>query len=114
MNPTTVLRPTLIALAVATICTSLARAAPAEDSPAVAAAVADTPAAPAIQDTTPLGAVPTVQISTRKTRSSVAMYGVEIQKVLPGMNPLKALQALPRSEERRVGKECRSRWSPYH
>ena len=23
-------------------------------------------------------------------------------------------QALLRSEERRVGKECRSRWSPYH
>ena len=23
-------------------------------------------------------------------------------------------QALKRSEERRVGKECRSRWSPYH
>src|SRR2546427_8880861 len=23
-------------------------------------------------------------------------------------------QRLPRSEERRVGKECRSRWSPYH
>src|SRR5688572_31224790 len=23
-------------------------------------------------------------------------------------------QALVRSEERRVGKECRSRWSPYH
>ena len=23
-------------------------------------------------------------------------------------------QAVPRSEERRVGKECRSRWSPYH
>ena len=22
--------------------------------------------------------------------------------------------ASPRSEERRVGKECRSRWSPYH
>ena len=22
--------------------------------------------------------------------------------------------SLPRSEERRVGKECRSRWSPYH
>ena len=21
---------------------------------------------------------------------------------------------VPRSEERRVGKECRSRWSPYH
>src|ERR1044071_862370 len=24
------------------------------------------------------------------------------------------LGKLPRSEERRVGKECRSRWSPYH
>ena len=24
------------------------------------------------------------------------------------------VQALNRSEERRVGKECRSRWSPYH
>src|SRR6266404_6903379 len=23
-------------------------------------------------------------------------------------------RAAPRSEERRVGKECRSRWSPYH
>src|SRR2546427_667347 len=27
---------------------------------------------------------------------------------------LKALQGRIRSEERRVGKECRSRWSPYH
>ena len=25
-----------------------------------------------------------------------------------------ALSGKPRSEERRVGKECRSRWSPYH
>ena len=24
------------------------------------------------------------------------------------------LEVLERSEERRVGKECRSRWSPYH
>ena len=27
---------------------------------------------------------------------------------------LRAAQILLRSEERRVGKECRSRWSPYH
>src|SRR3712207_9237089 len=27
---------------------------------------------------------------------------------------LKAVEPFPRSEERRVGKECRSRWSPYH
>ena len=25
-----------------------------------------------------------------------------------------SLKVLSRSEERRVGKECRSRWSPYH
>src|SRR5258708_30823549 len=29
--------------------------------------------------------------------------------------PIFVIQAIaPRSEERRVGKECRSRWSPYH
>src|SRR2546427_5403568 len=32
-----------------------------------------------------------------------------------GAMPGKVLQSLDkRSEERRVGKECRSRWSPYH
>jgi len=94
MNPTpsfkrpTSLRPSLIALATAALCTSLAHAAPAEDTPAA-------PDAPAIQDTTPPGALATVEISTRKTRSTVAMSGTEIQKVMPGANPLKALQALP-------------------
>src|SRR3712207_7129918 len=29
-------------------------------------------------------------------------------------DPLPPEQAALRSEERRVGKECRSRWSPYH
>ena len=28
--------------------------------------------------------------------------------------PAMQAQLLTRSEERRVGKECRSRWSPYH
>ena len=28
--------------------------------------------------------------------------------------PVPAAEAAERSEERRVGKECRSRWSPYH
>ena len=32
----------------------------------------------------------------------------------PGMDGLATALALGRSEERRVGKECRSRWSPYH
>ena len=35
---------------------------------------------------------------------------------LPARLPAPAVVVLPeiRSEERRVGKECRSRWSPYH
>ena len=83
-------RPSLIALAAAALCAS-AHAAPLEETAPTPAA----DAAPAVQDTTPAGAIATVEISTRKTRSSVAMSGVEIQKVLPGMNPLKAIQSLP-------------------
>ena len=30
------------------------------------------------------------------------------------LNIVHALESSPRSEERRVGKECRSRWSTYH
>ena len=33
---------------------------------------------------------------------------------LPLLNELADYHGVPRSEERRVGKECRSRWSPYH
>ena len=32
----------------------------------------------------------------------------------PDGKDIYAYEALMRSEERRVGKECRSRWSPYH
>ena len=38
-----------------------------------------------------------------KTISDGAFFAAPLQSV-----------TLPRSEERRVGKECRSRWSPYH
>src|SRR2546430_5922842 len=47
-------------------------------------------------------------------------YGLaQIPKVVGGLNPPSgraaiALYTSVRSEERRVGKECRSRWSPYH
>ncbi len=37
--------------------------------------------------------------------------------ILGGLNPgidFTGGSTLTRSEERRVGKECRSRWSPYH
>src|ERR1051325_10075208 len=33
---------------------------------------------------------------------------------IPGWYPDPLMEENPRSEERRVGKECRSRWSPYH
>ena len=39
----------------------------------------------------------------------LSLTGAEIS-----LNELPAGANVPRSEERRVGKECRSRWSPYH
>ncbi|MYM25151.1 TonB-dependent receptor plug domain-containing protein [Duganella sp. FT135W] len=39
--------------------------------------------------------IATVEVATRKTRSSVELGKNEMQKILPGVNPLKALQTLP-------------------
>jgi len=72
----------------------------------VAAAVADmadtpattaVPAADQAPDAEAAAAAPiaTVEVATRKTRSSVAMSKSDMQKILPGINPLKALQTLP-------------------
>src|SRR2546426_9130472 len=40
----------------------------------------------------------------------------DARALLPGADPNdhKLVAAVARSEEHRVGKECRSRWSPYH
>ena len=38
-----------------------------------------------------------------------SIFAVTITLLLIGV-----ISVLARSEERRVGKECRSRWSPYH
>ena len=67
---------------------------PALAQTAVAAAVASaaTEMAAPVDDNAPMA---TVEISSRKTRSSVALSKNEIQKILPGTNPLKALQTLP-------------------
>ena len=35
-------------------------------------------------------------------------------KSVTSLSILRLIPSPPRSEERRVGKECRSRWSPYH
>src|SRR2546430_14669874 len=45
----------------------------------------------------------------RELDGLVLMGGSDVSPESYGEKPLK-----PRSEERRVGKECRSRWSPYH
>src|SRR5258708_29348621 len=42
------------------------------------------------------------------------VLGAHVLKVLAGFFLLSCLVVVLRSEERRVGKECRSRWSPYH
>src|SRR3989454_11108836 len=50
----------------------------------------------------------------RWLRSSEVMPAlILLDLIMPGMNGWD-FRAEQRSEERRVGKECRSRWSPYH
>ena len=58
--------------------------------------------------------------NTRKSLYNIVIFDIEnrqIAKQIPlhktGPNGLPAVFG-SRSEERRVGKECRSRWSPYH
>ena len=43
-------------------------------------------------------------------------WGVQKERISETNEPVPLLMrpAVKRSEERRVGKECRSRWSPYH
>ena len=36
------------------------------------------------------------------------------KKAIAWLRPFQPQRMMDRSEERRVGKECRSRWSPYH
>ena len=38
----------------------------------------------------------------------------KLETALEAVTSFNGKQMLDRSEERRVGKECRSRWSPYH
>ena len=40
--------------------------------------------------------------------------GIRGEKLVETAVQSQQVQAQTRSEERRVGKECRSRWSPYH
>src|SRR3712207_8707009 len=44
----------------------------------------------------------------------VALSVLEVDQLLDHREDVFPAQGGHRSEERRVGKECRSRWSPYH
>src|SRR3712207_6943493 len=52
------------------------------------------------------------EADVRLGRAMGAFAGLAVLVACLGLFGLAALTA--RSEERRVGKECRSRWSPYH
>ena len=46
--------------------------------------------------------------------ASLIRPGLETMRDLAAQGQIEAALVYSRSEERRVGKECRSRWSPYH
>ena len=46
--------------------------------------------------------------------STASPYGLALIGLVPPLVDNGQIDILTRSEERRVGKECRSRWSPYH
>src|SRR5258708_21415821 len=54
------------------------------------------------------------EMSGRSAVSEVMDGAGPVSNVATELKELEAAMGDPRSEERRVGKECRSRWSPYH
>ena len=52
----------------------------------------------------------------RPKRNLFSSWGVNIAIAFTALrtNLMRSLLTMLRSEERRLGKECRSRWSPYH
>ena len=64
--------------------------------------------------------MPIHQMLGGKTRERIRCYASQIHfnwppdYAHPAVTPEQLGEAAKRSEERRVGKECRSRWSPYH
>src|SRR3989449_1627592 len=46
--------------------------------------------------------------------TTIALSGTGVQPLQPQLSVIPPSASFGRSEERRVGKECRSRWSPYH
>src|SRR2546421_9247373 len=59
----------------------------------------------------PAGSLPQFSSSVKDILPSPNLMPVSLA---PAVEPMARPAAVARSEERRVGKECRSRWSPYH
>ena len=61
---------------------------------------------------------PRIILSRTSPKFLERMLEAEVPEVSEGMISIRGVARMPgdraRSEERRVGKECRSRWSPYH
>src|SRR2546429_9050116 len=56
-----------------------------------------------------------VQTKEKRNVQARLFHGNMLKDVdLMSRGDIKQCADFPRSEERRVGKECRSRWSPYH
>jgi len=55
-----------------------------------------------------------IERSSRIQGPAAAAYVDRLRRADPDAGPAAVVAKLERSEERRVGKECRSRWSPYH
>ena len=60
------------------------------------------------------GPAPVAQTLYQETPESVAAREAAAERRRFEREPAQGLHSRSRSEERRVGKECRSRWSPYH
>src|SRR2546428_8954212 len=63
----------------------------------------------------PISRAPTLGLTTRNLTVSAAETNACVMATAterPAVGPITMTRS--RSEERRVGKECRSRWSPYH
>jgi len=55
-----------------------------------------------------------ISLIVEKALNSTDLDGKRVLILIPDGTRTMPMPLIFRSEERRVGKECRSRWSPYH
>ena len=77
-------------------------------APAAAPAAA-APAAPAVPNAPAPGSAGKIALHNVPDKTAAMLMAIVADRTGKPLNQLRF-----RSEERRVGKECRSRWSPYH